>query len=309
MPGEVASGMVAAVTAALLLQPTLAGAQDFRAQRLEGTTVPDLNGIWQALNTAHWNLEEHVARPGLVTVPGPDGDLPAVPVLALGAIAGVPGGLGVISDNGGVIPYQPWALERREENRANVLTRDPEVKCFLPGIPRATYMPYPFQIIQGTDSIVMAYEFASAGRIVYLEDAGPAPVPAWMGQSVGRWDGDTLMIEVTDQVADTWFDRAGNFHGEALKVTERFTLSGPDHLLYEATMEDPEVFTRPWTISMPLYRRMEPNVKLYDYKCVQFVEELLHGHLRRVPIVEHWEGDYGSRGAILQMDLTRFPSD
>ena len=301
--------MIATLTAALLLHPTAVDAQAFVAQRLEGTSMPDLNGIWQALNTAHWDLEAHVARPGLATVPGPDGELPAVPVLALGAIAGVPGGSGVVMDNGGVIPYQDGALARRAENRAHVLTRDPEVKCFLPGIPRATYMPYPFQIIQGTDSIVMAYEFASAGRIIYLEEAGPAPVPSWMGHAVGHWEGDTLVVEVTDQVADTWFDRAGNFHGEALKVTERYTPSGPNHLLYEATMDDPEVFTRPWTISMPLYRRMEPDVKLYDFKCVQFVEELLHGHQRRTPIIEQWEGDYGSRGAILHMNLTRSPSE
>ena len=284
-----------------------AQAPAFSGAHLEGTPYPDLNGIWQAVNTAHWDLEDHVARPGLATVAGPDGDVPAAPVLALGAIGGVPGGQAVVEN--GSIPYQPWAATERQANLENVLTRDPEVKCFMPGIPRATYMPYPFQIAQSTNRILMIYEFASANRTIYLEDVGPAPVESWMGHSVGRWDGDTLVVDVTDQIADTWFDRAGNFHGSALRVTERYTPISPDHLRYEATIEDPDVFTRTWTISMPLYRRQEPDVQWMEYNCVEFVEELLYGHLRREQLVRRWEGDLGERGGRLIIDITRGPSE
>ena len=281
--------------------------QDFSGARLEGTPYPDLNGIWQALNTANWDLETHVARPGLATVPGPDGDVPVAAVLALGAVGGVPGGLGVVG--GGSIPYQDWALAEKRQNFENALTRDPEVKCFLPGVPRATYMPYPMQIVQSTERILIIYEYASANRTIYMEDVGPAPAPAWMGHSVGRWEGDTLVVEVTDQREETWFDRAGNFHSGALRVTERYTPISPDHLQYEATIEDPEVFTRPWTISMPLYRRMEPDAQLTEYKCVQFVEELLYGHLRSEQLIRRWEGDLGALGGNVTIEVTRTPND
>ncbi len=279
----------------------------FRAGRLEGMPYPDLNGVWQAMNTAHWDLEDHVARPGLATVPGPDGDVPAAAVLALGAIGGVPGGLGVVG--GGTIPYQAWAAAQKQENFENALARDPEVKCFLPGIPRATYMPYPLQIVQSTDRILMIYEYAAANRTVYMEDVGPAPAPSWMGHSVGRWEGDTLVVDVTDQNPETWFDRAGNFHSSALRVIERYTPTSPDHLDYEATIDDPEVYTRPWTISMPLYRRKEADAQLTEYKCVQFVEELLYGHLRREQLIQRWEGDFGPLGGNLTIDVTRTPNE
>ncbi len=282
-----------------------AAAQDFNAPRLEGTPYPDLNGIWQTLNTAHWDLEAHVARPGLATEPGPDGDVPAAAVLALGAIGGVPGGAGVV--DGGPIPYQEWALARKQENFENALARDPEVKCFLPGVPRATYMPYPMQIVQSTDRILLVYEYASANRTIYMNDVGPAPAPSWMGHSVGRWEGDTLVVEVTDQRAETWLDRAGNFHSGALRVTERYTPLGPDHIQYEATIDDPEVFTRPWTIRMPLYRRVEPDAQLTEYRCVEFVEELLYGHLRSEPLIRRWEGDFGTLGGNVVIDVTRSP--
>ena len=301
--------VTAAVVAGLFQAAARTSAQttDFRAPRLEGTTFPDLNGIWQAVNEAHWDLETHVARPALATFPGPAGDVPAAPVLALGAIGGVPGGLGVVE--GGSIPYRPAAAMQRQENFENALTRDPEVKCFLPGVPRATYMPYPFQIVQSTERILVAYEYASANRNIYFDDVGAAPVDTWMGHSVGRWDGETLVVDVTDQVADTWFDRAGNYHSSALHVTERYTAISPDHLRYEATIDDPDVFTRAWTISMPLYRRKEPTAQLMEYKCVEFVEELLYGHLRSEQLVRRWEGDLGDRGGRLIIDVSRGPSE
>jgi hypothetical protein len=281
-------------------------AATYRAPRLAGTTLPDLNGIWQALNTANYDIRPHAARPALAVTSGPGGDVPAAPVLALGAIGGVPAGLGVVT--GDEIPYQPWAAARQRENFENALIRDPEVKCYMPGIPRATYMPYPFQITQTSSHVLMAYEFASAARIVYMQERGPSPAETWMGWSNGRWEGDTLVIDVTDFTGETWFDRAGNFHSNALHVVERYTAAGPDHLHYEATIEDPKVFTRPWTISMPLYRRKEPNIRLLEYKCVEFAEELMYGHLRKEPLVRRWEADLGEFGGRIVFEVTRGPS-
>ena len=182
----------------------------------------------------------------------------------------MPPGLGVVE--GGTIPYLPEAAQQKKDNQAHWLERDPEIKCYLPGVPRATYMPYPFQILQSASSIFLAYEYAGATRNIYLKDPGPAPVDSWMGQSVGRWDGDTLVVDVTGFNDQSWFDRAGNFHSEALHVVERFTRTAADSLSYEATIEDRKVFTRPWKISMPLYRRLEKDAQLMDFKCVEFVE-------------------------------------
>ena len=257
-------------------------AADYKAPRGPGGVHPDLNGIWQALNTANYDIEMHTASHSMQLREGPHGPLPAVKTLYLGAVGAVPPGLGVVV--GGKIPYTPEALAKKQENKANWIDRDPEVKCFLPGIPRATYMPQPFQIFQSADSVFMAYQYAGAVREVYMEDPGEAPVDSWMGWSAGRWEGDTLVVEVTGQYDSTWFDRAGNHHSDKMKVTERYTPMSPYHLQYEATIEDPETFTEPWTISMPLYRRMEDNAQLMEFRCVEFVEELMYGEWRREPL-------------------------
>src|ERR1044071_4988756 len=250
---------------------------------------PDLNGIWQALNSANFDLRPHAARPALSLLPAPGRsgvpglvrattvELPDPLVRPLGAVGGVPAGEGVVV--GGEIPYQPWAAAKREENAREWLKRDPEIKCFMPGVPRATYLPYPFQILQSTDKVILAYEFAGATRTIHMDKVGDSPSPTWMGWSRGHWDGDTLVVQVTDFNDETWFDRAGDFHSDQLKVTERYTPQSPYHLTYEATIEDPKGFTRPRTIRMPLYRRVEPEKQLLEYKCVEFVEELLYGRL------------------------------
>jgi hypothetical protein len=250
---------------------------------------PDLNGIWQTLSTANFDIQAHAARPALALMPaaprsGVAGlvrathvELPHPLVRPLGAVGGVPAGESIVE--GDEIPYQPWAAAKKKENAAHWLERDPEIKCYMPGVPRATYMPYPFQILQGTDTIVIAYEFAGASRTIHLGKVPDSPAPTWMGWSRGRWEGDSLVVEVTDFNEETWFDRAGNFHSDALRVTERYTPTSTDHLLYEATIEDPKVFTRPWKIRMPLYRRIESGKKLLEYKCVEFVEQLMYGQL------------------------------
>ena len=267
----------------LLLSHSALGAKPYKAPRGPDGKHPDLNGIWQAMNEANWDIERHLAKASLQVRDGPLGPVPAVKTMPLGAVAAVPPGAGVIV-GGDVIPYTPQALKQREENAANWLARDPEVKCYLPGIPRANYMPQPFQIFQHRQAIFMAYQYAGAVREIYMDNTDPAPIDSWMGQSDGRWEGDTLVIEVTGQNAETWFDRAGNHHTEALKVTERFTPTGPNHLRYEATIEDTNVFTKPWKIEMPLYRRMENNARLREFRCVEFVEELMYGEWRRKPL-------------------------
>jgi hypothetical protein len=227
-----------------------------------------LNGIWQALNEANWDLEPHAAAQG--------------PVYALGAQFSIVPGIGVV--DGGTIPYKPEALAKKKENFANRLKADPEIKCYMGGVPRSTYMPYPFQIIQGKDTVMMAYTFAGAVRIINMGKPTEAPTDSWMGWSNGRWEGETLVVDVTGLNDQTWFDRAGNYHSDALHVVERYTPRSADTLMYEATIEDKNVFTRPWKISMPLYRRVERNAQLMEYKCPEFAEEALYGHLRKNPI-------------------------
>jgi hypothetical protein len=268
-----------AVVMAIAVAP-LAG-QAYRAPRAPGGK-PDLNGIWQALNEANYDLEGHMARAAMALRPGPHGPVPAAAVLALGAVGAVPPGVGVVE--GGGIPYKPEAIATRKKNQEDWLNRDPEIKCYLPGVPRATYMPYPFQILQSASAITFVYEYAGAVRNINLKDPGPAPADSWMGQSVGHWEGETLVINVSDLNDQTWFDRAGNFHSDKLHVVERYTRTSPDAIMYEATIEDPSVFTRPWKISMALYRRQEKNAQILDFKCVEFVEELLYGPYRKNPL-------------------------
>ena len=225
---------------------------------------PNINGIYQAMTNAYWNLEDHPAQ--------------ATEFWQLGAIGAIPPGMSIVE--GGTIPYKPAALKQRDENRKGWPKNDPEAKCYMPGIPRANYMPYPFQIVQGDKDILFVYEYASANRLVHMLKHTEAAVDSWMGWANGSWQGDTLVVENTGFNDGTWFDRAGNFHSDQLKVTERFTPAG-QNLNYEATIEDPETFTRSWKISLPLYKHLEKNFQLLEYKCVEFSEELLYGDLKK----------------------------
>ena len=278
--------IVATAAAVLLFAAMPVGAQpetEYKAPRSPDGEHPDLSGIWQALNEANYDLELHMARPAMQMREGPVVPVPASPILAFGAVGSVPGGLGVVV-GGGKIPYTEAGLAKRDENRANWITSDPEIKCFLPGVPRATYMPHPFQIFHGENDIFFAYQYAGAVRDIFMDDVGPSPVDSWMGWSRGTWEGETLVVDVEGIHEDSWLDRAGNHHSYKLHVTERYTPTGPDHLWYEATITDEDTFTEPWTIAMPLYRRLEPNARLMDFKCVEFVEELLYGKWRREPL-------------------------
>jgi hypothetical protein len=252
-----------------------AGSQFAAGYRAPRTTDghPDLNGIYQSFTTANWDIEAHPAGPA------PHSEL-------MGAYGAQPGGQSIVE--GGTLPYKPEALKKKQENFEKRLTPkitndphrfdqgDPEIMCFRPGVPRANYMPYPFQIFQTPEQILMVYEFKGAVRTIYMNPHMDAPGESWMGWSNGHWEGETLVVEATDFNDHTWLDRAGNYHSDALKVTERYTPVSPHHLMYEATIDDSKVFTRPWKMTFPLYRRMEQNVQLVEFNCVPFVEELLY---------------------------------
>ena len=244
----------------------VAQAPAYRAPRT-ADGKPNLSGIWQVISSANWDLQGHAAAAG--------------PVPSLGAAFSKPPGLGVVE--GDEIPYLPAAAAKKKENQANWIMLDPEVKCYLPGVPRAAYLPYPFQIVQSPKTILMSYEYAGAVRVINMEAPTKAPAESWMGWSNGHWEGDTLVVDVTSQTEETWLDRAGNFHSDALHVVERYTPRSADTLAYEATIEDPKVFSRPWKISMPLYRRVEKSARVLEYRCAEFAEELLYGHLRKKP--------------------------
>ena len=251
---------------------------------------PDFSGIWQANSSANWDLLPHDARP-MVAQPGVYPNVPvlAAPVVALGAVGWIPADRGVVE--GDEIPYQPWAAARKKENAEHWLDRDPEIGCYLPGIPRAIYMPGKFQIVQGPKKVMMVFEYRNAERTINLDDVDPPPGDMVMGYSRGHWEGDTLVVNVSAFTPFTWLSRAGDFHSDALRVEERYTPLGPYVIRYEATIDDPQVFTKPWKISLPLYRRVEPDAQLVPFECIEMVEETRLGHLRKKPLVTHWEGN------------------
>ena len=287
----VAAGLVVSLWAAVRLLQAQGSSDEQRvpASRFAAFTPqrmadgkPDLNGIWQSFTSANWDLEAHSAASG----PYPH---------LLGAWGAQPGGLSVVE--GGVIPYRPEALERKKANFANRTTAsvpgdgvdpptgDPELKCWMPGVPRMMYMPYPLQIVQTPDAVLITHEFNGSSRIVRMnwQEESPVDNTFFMGWNRGRWDGDTLVIDVTGLNDKNWLDRAGNYLSDTAHVVERLTAASPYHIAYEATIEDPKVFSRPWKISFPLYRRMEPNVQLMEFKCQPFVEELMFGRFTKKP--------------------------
>jgi len=241
-PNRLVSLFVA--TAVIVIAPTLISGQ---GRTPDGK--PDLQGVWQVLNTAAWDIQDHSARPG------------------------VPAGQGVVDGN--EIPYQPWAAAKQKENFEKRLTEDPVTKCYLPGVPRIMYMPHPFQIFQKPEQVTMLFEYVHATRFIYTNGSKhpEGHIDWWMGDSRGRWEGDTLVVDVVDFNEDTWFDRAGNFHSDELHLVERFTPLDADHINYEVTVEDPKVFTRQWRMSMILYRHKERNAQLLEYDCYGFDDE------------------------------------
>lgn len=201
------------------------------------TGAADLRGIWIAKNNADADLER-----AHVIVDPPDGK----------------------------IPYRPDALATRKQNYANRATADPQIRCFQPGVPRAAYLATPFQIFQNARAVYMVYQDVHAYRIVYLDSSvHNNGLPYAMGDSRGHWEGNTLVADVTSFSDATWLDGAGNYHSDALHVVERYTRTGPATLLYEAAIEDPKMFTRPWKIRMSLRRETAPGAQIVEDECTE----------------------------------------
>ncbi len=257
---------VSLVSAIALFSTTQAVAQSGDIARTPDGK-PDLSGIWQAMTNAHYDIEPHAAAEG----PHPG---------LFGALSAKPGSLGIIE--GGRIPYNEQSRRVRDTNAANALENDPLAKCYMPGVPRANYLPFPFQIVQSSSVILIAYEFAESNRILYVDQPElESQVDAWMGHSNAHWEGDTLVVRVSGQMPDSWFDRAGNHHSYEMVVEERWTATGANHIQYEATITDPNTFTSPWTVSFPLYRHVDENMQLLEFKCAEFSEEYLYGEWRK----------------------------
>jgi len=231
---------------------------------------PDLSGIWQVLdNSLDGNIEPHAAS------------------------YGVRAGQGAIVDPpDGKIPYLPAALAKRQENYKN-RAKDPVAYCFKPGVPRITYIPFPFQISQTSKMIQITYEFVHNYRSVYINGSEHLPgIDFFNGDSRAKWDGDTLVVDVTnlndDPAHPTWFDASGNYHSDALHVVERWTRTGPDTMVYRATIEDRKVFSRPWTIEVLLYRHQEKNFRILEYECQMFKEKFVReGKGNNLRVVEN----------------------
>lgn len=254
---------IGATLAAALMSSAAWGQQAARPATVAGH--PNLNGVWQAINSAYWNLETHGAEP-------------LDKFWGLGAIGAIPAGKSVLK-GGGTIPYLPAALEQRNKNKATWPADDPEAKCYMLGVPRSMYTNIPFQFFQGNGDYFISQPFAATNRVIYMTPIEDLPVESWMGQSKGKWEGNTLVVVTKDQNEKTWLDRAGNFHSDDLVVTERFTLIDSSHIRYEATLEDPKTYSRPWTIEMILYRLLDENIQILEHKCVTFADKLLYSDL------------------------------
>jgi hypothetical protein len=256
-----------ALTAVLALGGVQVAAQNTAASATARTVngKPNLTGLWQSLGTADWDIQAHGAQAG--------------PYYQLGAIGAIPPGQGIVE--GVEIPYLPAALEQKKKNLANRWKEDPVIKCYMPGVPRSNYMAFPFQIIQSQKDILIAYQFGSENRLINMGKPQEAVTDTWMGTSNGRWDGNTLVVDVTGFNGMAWLDRAGNFASDGLHVVERYSLLDPNTMNYEATIEDPKTFSRPWKVNVILYRHREKDARLLEFKCVEFTEELIYGDLRK----------------------------
>jgi len=239
---------IAVYAGALSIIGSVFGQGGYKAPRT-WDNQPDLQGIWQASGPAYLNIEPHTAS------------------------TGVPAGLGIVTDPGdGKIPYLPAALAQRQSNAQNP-QKDPVNKCFMPGVPRFVYMPYPFQIFQSKTQVTLTSEYVHGTRNIFLGGEHLEGVDFYNGDARGRWEGDTLVVDVTNFNDQTWFDHAGNYHSDALHVVERFTRVSPDVLNYEAAIEDPKVFSRAWKVTVPLYRHQEKNFRILEYECRAYLEE------------------------------------
>ncbi len=229
-------------------------ASSFVPARLADGKTPDFRGIWQARGTAYVNIEGHAGEKGQpksasIVVDPPDGK----------------------------IPYKPEALARREENYRARATADPSVKCYQAGVPRATYLATPLQVLQSPGNFAIVYQENHAFR-VFHPDTRPHFDSAdwWMGDTRYRWDGDTLVADVAALTDQLWFDQAGNYHSTGVHIVERYRMTGPDTLEYEARIEDPTVYSRPWTLRTVLYRVTERGARIVEDECLDDANGVRH---------------------------------
>lgn len=248
LAAALAFGVVALATPAATAQPA-----DDIPRRADGK--PDFSGIWQALSEADYDLEPHAGR------------------------TDAPPGPGVVE--GGKLPYREEALEQKRENFANRAEADPRLKCWMLGVPRNVYYPAPFQIFQRDRDLTLVHQLGHQVRTIHTNGTlHPANVeePFWLGDSRGTWDGDTLVADVTNFIDETWLDRAGNYHSDALHVVERWTFIDANTISYSATVEDPKVYTRPWTLNVLLHRRRDKNFQLIEDYCFTLPYEQYYPH-------------------------------
>jgi len=253
------------ILTAIFIAPAGVGPKSAPAARSDPKTVsyspprladgrPDFRGIWQARETAYINIEGHRAEAGLRASPSI-----------------------VVDPADGRIPYLPGALKQRDKNYERRATADPAINCFQAGVPRATFLPTPFQIFQSVGHLAIVYTDNHSYRIV-LDSSIPHDdgIDFFMGDSRGHWEGDTLVVDVTDLGDQTWLDAAGNYHSDQLHVVERYTLLGPDTMKYEATLADAMVYARPWTLRLLLYRDKKPGAQIVEDECIDQADGVWH---------------------------------
>jgi len=235
-------------TAFSLVVAAAAGAQSVSAEApstlpRSADGKPDLSGIWQALSGPEFDIEAHGPRPD------------------------APPGLGIVE--GGSIPYTPAGLAQKQKNYAARAAADPRNKCFTLGVLRGTYSGEPFQIFQRPRDLTLLYQFGHPVRTIHTNGTRhpDGHIDFWLGDSRATWEGDTLVVDVNDFNGETWLDRAGNHHSDALHVVERWRLIDANTLEYRATLDDATVYTRPWSLSVLLHRRREPGAQILENYC------------------------------------------
>jgi hypothetical protein len=223
------------------------------APRLPDGT-PDLQGAWLQRTIGNSMSMFSIER------------TPGHPKTQIPATAGV-----IVDPPDGQIPYQPWARQKQVDLGENHMIEESDAHCFMGGLPHSMYTPFGMRILQPPGFVVMTWEFMHSYRIIPL-DGRPHVAPGihlWEGDSRGKWDGDTLVIDVTNQVGRTWLDQSANFHSDAIHVVERITPIDSNNLRYEATIEDPKVYTRPWTIQFFFSRILDPKFEHLEFACIE----------------------------------------
>lgn len=227
------------LAAAAASVPAVAQSKAYSAPRL-ADGHPDLNGIWEVQGKVDANIEAKLRGKNIIVDP-----------------------------EDGKIPYKPEALAQRKANAEKHATEDPLTKCWMPGVPRLMYIPYPYQIVESANQPVIPIlsQYVHVIRNIQMQGEHLDGLENWLGDSRGHWDGDTLVVDATNFNDQTWYDAAGNYHSGDLHVVERFTRTAPNTIAYQATMTDPKVLAKPFTIRLTLARDARKNAQIMEYEC------------------------------------------